>query len=86
MGDPTERARIKSERYESGVIPYKKMGYWDADYTIKDTDVLALFRITPQNGVDPVEAAAAVAGIIFCKAYRLKDLYTLFPTQKKILI
>ena len=62
MGDPTERARIKSERYESGVIPYKKMGYWDADYTIKDTDVLALFRITPQNGVDPVEAAAAVAG------------------------
>jgi ribulose-bisphosphate carboxylase large chain len=28
----------------------------------KDTDVLCLFRITPQEGVDPVEAAAAVAG------------------------
>jgi len=57
-----ERTRIKSERYESGVIPYAKMGYWDADYVIKDTDVLTLFRITPQPGVDPVEAAAAVAG------------------------
>nr|YP_009402681.1 ribulose-1,5-bisphosphate carboxylase/oxygenase large subunit [Compsopogon caeruleus]ARX96036.1 ribulose-1,5-bisphosphate carboxylase/oxygenase large subunit [Compsopogon caeruleus] len=57
-----ERTRIKNERYESGVIPYAKMGYWDPDYAIKDTDVLALFRITPQPGVDPVEAAAAVAG------------------------
>jgi len=58
----SERTRIKSERYESGVIPYAKMGYWDAQYTIKATDVLALFRITPQPGVDPVEATAAVAG------------------------
>lgn len=57
-----ERTRIKSQRYESGVIPYAKMGYWDADYVIKDTDVLALFRITPQPGVDPIEASAAVAG------------------------
>nr|YP_010338193.1 ribulose-1,5-bisphosphate carboxylase/oxygenase large subunit [Erythrolobus coxiae]UNJ17778.1 ribulose-1,5-bisphosphate carboxylase/oxygenase large subunit [Erythrolobus coxiae] len=57
-----ERTRIKNERYESGVIPYAKMGYWDADYVIKDTDVLALFRVTPQPGVDPVEAAAAIAG------------------------
>ena len=58
----SERTRIKSERYESGVIPYAKMGYWDASYTVKATDVLALFRITPQPGVDPVEATAAVAG------------------------
>nr|YP_010337035.1 ribulose-1,5-bisphosphate carboxylase/oxygenase large subunit [Madagascaria erythrocladioides]QUE29064.1 ribulose-1,5-bisphosphate carboxylase/oxygenase large subunit [Madagascaria erythrocladioides]UNJ16620.1 ribulose-1,5-bisphosphate carboxylase/oxygenase large subunit [Madagascaria erythrocladioides] len=57
-----ERTRIKNERYESGVIPYAKMGYWDPDYSIKETDVLALFRITPQPGVDPIEAAAAVAG------------------------
>jgi ribulose-bisphosphate carboxylase large chain len=56
------RTRIKNERYESGVIPYAKMGYWDPDYSIKDTDVLALFRVTPQPGVDPVEASAAVAG------------------------
>jgi len=58
----SERTRIKSERYESGVIPYAKMGYWDSTYTVKTTDVLALFRITPQPGVDPVEATAAVAG------------------------
>jgi ribulose-bisphosphate carboxylase large chain len=38
------------------------MGYWDAAYTVKVTDVLALFRISPQPGVDPVEATAAVAG------------------------
>ena len=41
------RTRIKSERYESGVIPYAKMGYWDASYQVKATDLLALFRITP---------------------------------------
>src|SRR5687767_8518857 len=50
------------ERYKSGVIPYAKMGYWEPDYVPKDTDLLALFRITPQAGVDPIEAAAAVAG------------------------
>ena len=44
----SERTRIKSDRYESGVIPYAKMGYWDAAYAVKTTDVLALFRITPQ--------------------------------------
>jgi ribulose-bisphosphate carboxylase large chain len=36
--------------------------YWEPDYVPKDTDVIALFRITPQKGVDPEEAAAAVAG------------------------
>jgi len=61
MSDASERTRIKSERYESGVIPYKKMGYWDADYTVKDSDVLCLFRITLQPGVDRLAAAGAVA-------------------------
>jgi ribulose-bisphosphate carboxylase large chain len=50
------------ERYRAGVMKYAQMGYWDADYVPKDTDVIALFRITPQEGVDPQEAAAAVAG------------------------
>src|SRR5882724_5959705 len=49
-------------RYKPGVLKYRQMGYWEPDYTPKDTDVLALFRITPQDGVDPIEAAAAVAG------------------------
>jgi len=44
------------------VIPHAKMGYWEPDYIPKDTDVLAVFRITPQDGVDAVEADAAVAG------------------------
>ena len=35
MSNVEQRTRIKSERYESGVIPYKKMGYWDAEYTVK---------------------------------------------------
>src|SRR4051794_33241974 len=49
-------------RWDSGVTPYAEMGYWDPDYEPKDTDVLCLFRITPQEGVDAIEAAAAVAG------------------------
>ena len=51
-----------ADRYKSGVLPYRKMGYWVPDYVPLDTDVIALFRITPQDGVDPEEAAAAVAG------------------------
>jgi ribulose-bisphosphate carboxylase large chain len=50
------------DRWTSGVTPYAEMGYWDADYEPKETDVLCAFRITPQPGVDEIEAAAAVAG------------------------
>jgi ribulose-bisphosphate carboxylase large chain len=52
----------QADRYKSGVMPYAQMGYWDGDYHPKDTDIIALFRISPQEGVDPIEAAAAVAG------------------------
>ena len=52
----------KKDRWAAGVTPYREMGYYDADYEPRDTDVLAAFRITPQAGVDPIEAAAAVAG------------------------
>src|ERR671920_1461056 len=52
----------KKDRWAAGVTPYAEMGYWNEDYEPKDTDVLAAFRITPQDGVDPEEAAAAVAG------------------------
>ncbi len=51
-----------ADRYKAGVLKYADMGYWDGKYQPKDTDILALFRITPQDGVEPVEAAAAVAG------------------------
>ena len=51
----------KEDSWASGVTPYAEMGYFNADYEPKDTDILAAFRITPQPG-DPIEAAAAVAG------------------------
>src|ERR1700726_860905 len=51
-----------TDRWNAGVIPYAEMGYWQPDYVPKDTDVLCAFRITPQEGVPPEEAAAAVAG------------------------
>jgi ribulose-bisphosphate carboxylase large chain len=50
------------DRWTAGVTPYAEMGFWDSDYEPKDTDILCAFRITPQEGVDAVEAAAAVAG------------------------
>jgi len=49
-------------RYKAGVLKYRQMGYWEPDYVPKATDTVCLFRITPQEGVDPIEAAAAVAG------------------------
>src|ERR1700730_10799332 len=50
------------ERWGPGVIPYAEMGYYEPDYQPKDTDILCAFRVTPQPGVDPNEAGAAVAG------------------------
>ena len=41
----TETIKEGKERYKAGVIPYKKMGYWEPDYKPKDTDIIALFRI-----------------------------------------
>ncbi len=55
-------ADTNKDRWASGVTPYAEMGYFDSDYEPKDTDILCAFRITPQPGVDAVEAAAAVAG------------------------
>src|SRR5215813_4572231 len=55
-------AKSGAARYKPGVLKYAQMGYWEPDYAPRDTDVLALFRITPQEGVEPAEAAAAVAG------------------------
>ena len=64
MNKPYEEGLITDakKRYSAGVLKYRQMGYWDPGYQPKDTDVLCLFRITPQDGVDAVEAAAAVAG------------------------
>jgi ribulose-bisphosphate carboxylase large chain len=61
MADGGDKLSAK-KRYAAGVLKYAQMGYWEPDYEPRDTDVIALFRITPQEGVDPEEAAAAVAG------------------------
>jgi len=50
------------DRYKAGVMEYRKMGYWQPGYQPKDTHIISVFRITPQDGVDPIEASAAVAG------------------------
>ena len=36
--------------YNAGVKEYRET-YWMPDYTPKDTDILACFKITPQAGV-----------------------------------
>jgi ribulose-bisphosphate carboxylase large chain len=46
--------------YKAGVQDYR-LTYYTPDYTPKDTDLLAAFRMTPQPGVPPEEAGAAVA-------------------------
>ncbi|MGB8961832.1 MAG: ribulose-bisphosphate carboxylase large subunit, partial [Pseudonocardiaceae bacterium] len=56
------KKKKKADRWSAGVIPYAEMGYWEPDYQPKDTDILCAFRITPQPGVPPEEAGAAVAG------------------------
>ena len=58
----SEHGAEAKERWDPGVQSYAGMGYWNPDYVPKDTDVLAVFRVSPQDGVDPIEAAAAVAG------------------------
>jgi ribulose-bisphosphate carboxylase large chain len=50
------------DRWSAGVLQYAEMGYWQPDYEPKPTDILAAFRVTPQPGVPPEEAGAAVAG------------------------
>ena len=73
--EPASHAPTPRSRYSAGVMKYREMGYWQPDYVPQDTDVIALFRITPQPGVEPEEAAAAVAptrprfrAIRFCRA------------------
>ncbi|PWZ03908.1 Ribulose bisphosphate carboxylase large chain [Zea mays] len=46
--------------FKAGVKDYK-LTYYTPEYETKDTDILAAFRVTPQLGVPPEEAGAAVA-------------------------
>ncbi|WJX62411.1 ribulose-bisphosphate carboxylase [Trifolium repens] len=46
--------------FKAGVKDYR-LTYYTPEYETKDTDILAAFRVTPQPGVPPEEAGAAVA-------------------------
>jgi ribulose-bisphosphate carboxylase large chain len=46
--------------FKAGVKDYR-LTYYTPDYQVKETDVLAAFRMTPQPGVPPEECGAAVA-------------------------
>ncbi len=46
--------------YNAGVKEYRET-YWMPEYTPKETDILACFKVTPQPGVPREEVAAAVA-------------------------
>ncbi|MFS7912240.1 putative ribulose-bisphosphate carboxylase [Helianthus anomalus] len=46
--------------FKAGVKDYK-LTYYTPEYETKDTDILAAFRVTPQPGVPPKDAGAAVA-------------------------
>jgi len=64
----------KTVRSRSGKLAHRRrrvdhaatMGYWEPDYQVKDTDILdtdilAMFRVTPQPGVDVRNDAGLVA-------------------------
>jgi len=36
-----------TKTYSAGVKEYRET-YWELDYTIKDTDILACFKLTPK--------------------------------------
>jgi len=63
------------------------MEYWEQDYKIKHPDILALFIMTPQPGVDPIEAAEAIAGesstaiwaVVWTDLLTAADLYLAKP-------
>jgi len=52
--------KTEAAGFKAGVKDYR-LTYYTPDYKVKDTDILAAFRVTPQPGVPPEEAAAAVA-------------------------
>nr|YP_010285708.1 ribulose-1,5-bisphosphate carboxylase/oxygenase large subunit [Sparganium hyperboreum]UKS07546.1 ribulose-1,5-bisphosphate carboxylase/oxygenase large subunit [Sparganium hyperboreum] len=53
-----------SAGFQAGVKDYK-FTYYTRYYETKDTEILAAFRVTPQPGVPPEEAGAAVAAESF---------------------
>jgi ribulose-bisphosphate carboxylase large chain len=54
---------MSGNRCNAGLCPTRRWASGSpSDYEPKDTDVLAALRVTPQAGVPPAQAGAAVAG------------------------
>ncbi len=51
---------VQRKTYDAGVKDYRST-YWEPEYSVKETDLLAVFKVIPQDGVPREEAAAAVA-------------------------
>jgi ribulose-bisphosphate carboxylase large chain len=60
-GSGNSKSKAKG-RWAAGVTPYAEMGYYKPDYEPAPSDILCAFRLVPQEGVEPIEASAAVAG------------------------
>ncbi len=56
----TDKEHNSAGTYQAGVKDYRET-YWEPDYPVQDSDILACFKIVPQQGVPREEAAAAVA-------------------------
>ncbi|KAK7270776.1 hypothetical protein RJT34_26188 [Clitoria ternatea] len=54
--------------FKAGVKDYK-LTYYTPEYETKDTDILAAFRVTPQPGVPPEEAGAAMSHAQFIGSF-----------------
>ncbi|VAH75241.1 unnamed protein product [Triticum turgidum subsp. durum] len=59
--------------FKAGVKDYK-LTYYTPEYETKDTDILAAFHVSPQLGVPPEEAGAAVAAESSTGCYHIEPV------------
>ena len=55
-----ENSEAKRNKFQAGVRAYA-LAYYVPEYVLSDTDLHCAFRIEPLQGVDMIEASAAVA-------------------------
>jgi hypothetical protein len=60
MNRSMERRIDLSQRFKSGVLPYKQVALLGCEDTPNDSERLAVLRITPEHGGDPEEVARRV--------------------------
>ena len=50
---------MAGKTYNAGVKEYRET-YWDPNYTPKDSDILAVFKVVPQPGVPREKATTTM--------------------------